>query len=77
MNHPAPEQLSPKSWVSTLLLSLFLGGLGGHRFYVGKTGTAILMIFTCGGLGIWALIDFIMVVVGNFRDSDGRVIKNQ
>lgn len=43
----------------------------------GKTGTAILMLLTFGGLGIWALIDFIMVVVGNFRDSDGLIIKNQ
>lgn len=72
-----PEPVSPKDWLTTVLLSFFLGGLGGHRFYTGKTGTAILMIFTCGGLGIWALIDFITILVGNFKDSEGLPIKNQ
>ncbi|GAA1077354.1 MAG: TM2 domain-containing protein [Nocardiopsis sp. BM-2018] len=72
-----PEALSPKDWLTTVLLSFFLGGLGVHRFYTGKTGTGVLMILTCGGLGIWALIDFIMVVTGNFKDSDGLPIKNR
>ena len=72
-----PEPVSPKSWLTTLLLSLLLGGLGVHRFYVGKIGTGILMLLTCGGLGIWALIDLIMVIVGSFKDSDGLLIKNQ
>ena len=74
---PHPEPVSPKSWFTTVLLSFFLGGFGAHRFYAGKIGTAILMIFTCGGVGIWALIDFIMVLVGSFKDSDGLPIKNQ
>ena len=52
----------------------FLGSLGVHRFYVGKVGTGIAMIFTFGGLGIWTLIDFIMIIVGSFQDSDGKVI---
>lgn len=66
---------SDKGFVPTLLLCFFLGQLGVHRFYVGKVGTGILMLLTLGGLGIWTLIDFIMIAVGNFRDSDGRVIK--
>ncbi len=60
-----------------MLLCFFLGVLGVHRFYVGKIGTGILMLFTFGGFGIWALIDFIMVVLGNFTDSDGLKISNR
>ena len=67
---------SEKSFVPTLILCLLLGGLGVHRFYVGKTGTGILMILTLGGLGIWSLIDLIRIAVGSFKDSDGRTIKS-
>lgn len=56
------------------LLCFFLGALGVHRFYVGKIGTGILQLCTLGGLGIWALIDFIMIVVGSFSDKDGNKI---
>lgn len=61
-------------WVITLLLAFFLGGLGLHRFYNGKIGTGILMIITLGGLGIWVLIDLIMIVLGRFEDSEGKQI---
>jgi TM2 domain-containing membrane protein YozV len=61
-----------KDWLVTLLLCLFLGGLGVHRFYVGKTGTGIAMIFTLGGCGIWALIDLIMIITGSFKDAQGQ-----
>ena len=66
------DDISDKSRLVATLLCFFLGGFGAHRFYVGKTGTAILMIVTLGGLGIWTLIDLIMVVMGAFRDADGR-----
>ena len=62
----------PKDWLVTLLLAIFLGGLGVHRFYVGKIGTGLLMLFTAGGCGIWWLVDVIMIAVGSFTDSDGR-----
>ena len=65
---------SSKSWVATLLLCFFLGGLGVHRFYVGKTGTGVLQLLTCGGLGLWVFIDFIMILVGAFTDADGQKI---
>lgn len=65
---------SPKSFVAALLLCFFLGGFGIHRFYVGKIGTGILQIITFGGLGIWVLIDFIMIVISKFTDSEGRRI---
>lgn len=67
---------SEKNWLTTLLLCIFLGGFGAHRFYAGKIGTAILMIVTCGGCGIWTLIDLIMIIMGNFKDSEGNIIKN-
>ena len=66
---------SEKDFVPTLLLCLFLGGLGAHRFYVGRTGTAIAMLLTLGGLGIWSLIDLIFIAIGKFEDSEGRQIK--
>ena len=70
------EEISPKSRLATALFAYFLGEFGAHRFYLGKIGTAILMIITLGGLGIWALVDFIMAVAGLMRDKEGRLIKN-
>ena len=68
--------VSPKSRLAAALLAWFLGVLGIHRFYVGKVGTGILMIVTLGGLGIWALIDFIVILVGSFKDKEGRRLIN-
>lgn len=67
--------VSDKGFVPAILLCFFFGVIGVHRFYVGKIGTGLLMIITLGGLGIWALIDFIMIVTGNFRDKAGLPIK--
>lgn len=68
---------SEKNWLTTLLLCIFLGSLGGHRFYAGKIGTGILMLVTCGGCGIWTLIDLIMIITGKFTDNDGNAIVNE
>ena len=68
--------ISPKSRLAAALLAFFLGGLGIHRFYVGKIGTGVLMIITLGGLGIWVLIDLIVILVGSFRDKDRRLLLN-
>ena len=62
-------------WLVTLLLCLLLGEFGVHRFYNGKIGTGILQLITLGGCGIWALIDLIMIITGNFTDKDGNPIK--
>ncbi len=70
---------SDKSRLIACLLAFFIGGLGIHRFYVGKIGTGICQILLtgCFGVGcIWALIDFILIVCGNFKDSDGKVVSN-
>lgn len=68
-------EVSEKGFVPTILLCFFLGAFGIHRFYVGKVGTGILMLITLGGLGIWTLIDFIIIVTGGFKDRDGLPIK--
>ena len=65
---------SEKNFVATLLLCLLLGGFGVHRFYVGKIGTGILQLITFGGLGIWVLIDLIVIAIGKFSDKQGRSI---
>jgi TM2 domain-containing membrane protein YozV len=67
---------SPKGFVPTLLLCVLLGGLGVHRFYAGKPGTGVLMLLTLGGLGIWSLIDLIVIATGNFKDGNGLPIKS-
>lgn len=71
---PEPDNVSPKSRLVALLLCFFLGVLGIHRFYVGKVGTGILQLLTIGGLGLWTLIDLIMITVGSFTDKSGKFV---
>ena len=68
-------EISEKGFVPTILLCFFFGMLGVHRFYVGKIGTGILQLLTLGGLGIWVLIDFIVIVTGSFKDKRGLPVK--
>ena len=66
---------SDKKMVVAALLCFFIGIIGVHRFYVGKVGTGILMIVTLGGLGIWALVDLIMIITGSFKDKENRKLQ--
>ncbi len=70
----APPGASPRSRLVALLLCWFFGIFGAHRFYVGKIGTGIVQLITLGGLGIWTLIDFILIIVGRFKDKAGRPV---
>ena len=68
---------SKYDWLTVLLLNFFLGCLGIHSFYVGKTGIGVAQLLTAGGCGIWALIDFIMIIAGSYRDGEGKIISNR
>jgi hypothetical protein len=73
---PYGRPYSDKSKVVAGVLQLTLGTLGIGRFYIGNVGMGLAQLFTCGGLGIWALIDGIMLLTGNnHTDSDGRVLR--
>lgn len=65
---------SDKDWMTTLLLSILLGGLGVDRFYAGHIGLGVLKLLTAGGCGIWWLVDLIMVITGKFKDGEGNII---
>jgi hypothetical protein len=72
---PLPHGLATdKRILPAGLLCFFLGVFGAHRFYVGKIGTGLLQLFTLGGLGIWMLVDLIMLVSGEFKDKEGNRI---
>ncbi|GAB2880313.1 hypothetical protein GCM10027074_55710 [Streptomyces deserti] len=73
---PQGRPYSDKSKIVAGILQLFLGTLGIGRFYVGSVGVGIAQLFTCGGLGIWALIDGILFLTSNDRtDKQGRVLR--
>ena len=63
-----------KRILPAFLLCFFLGVFGAHRFYAGKIGTGILELVTFGGLGIWWLVDMILILTGSFKDGDGQKI---
>ncbi len=67
------DQLPPseKERVVALILCWTLGIFGAHRFYVEKHGTAVIMVLTLGGLGVWTLVDFVLILLGRFRDKKG------
>ncbi len=65
------EETTPKSQLVALLLVLFLGVMGIHRFYLGYTGIGVIQLLTLGGCGIWALVDLIMILTGDLKPADG------
>lgn len=70
-----PGVFSDKDWMTAVLLSFFVGVLGIDRFYLGHTGLGILKLLTLGGCGIWALIDLVLIAMGNVRDSNGLPLR--
>lgn len=67
--------VSDKEWLVTLLLCIFLGGFGVHRFYTGHIGIGVIQLLTLGGCGIWTLIDLIMIITGGLKDAQGLPLK--
>jgi TM2 domain-containing membrane protein YozV len=70
-----PGVLSQKDFLVALLLSFFLGVYGIDRFYLGQWGLGLLKLFTCGGCGIWWLIDLILIATGSLGDADGLPLR--
>ncbi len=68
-----PVATSRRDWLVALLLAIFVGKFGVDRFYTGHIGLGLLKLFTCGGFGIWWMIDIILAV-GSYRDSDGLLL---
>jgi len=66
--------MKQRSFIVAVLLSLFLGGLGADRFYLGYTVFGILKLITFGGFGIWWLVDLIRIGTGKLADADGNAL---
>lgn len=82
---------SSKSKLAAALLCFFLGGLGIHRFYLGRVGTGVAMLLLTifgwflsglfigiplmGIVLIWEIVDFIRILVGNLTDATGGNLK--
>ncbi|XXY16095.1 TM2 domain-containing protein [Sorangium sp. So ce216] len=75
LKRDAPIGYPTRSQSTLFLLSYFLGPLGADRFYLGQTGLGIAKLLTCGGLGIWSLIDMLMIGMGRFRDAEGNSLR--
>jgi hypothetical protein len=70
-----PGLVSRREWLVALLLSFFFGALGVDRFYLGQTGLGVAKLLTCGGLGIWAFVDVILIAVGSVKDAEGLPLR--
>lgn len=68
--------MNEKSKMVALLLCIFLGSLGVHRFYTGKIGTGIIWLLTLGCFGIGTIVDLVMIATGKFTDKDGNPLAN-
>ena len=67
-----PYRTTERTFLATWLFAWLLGFWGADRFYLGKIGTAIVKLLTLGGLGVWVLVDLILVLFGVQRDREGR-----
>ncbi len=67
--------ISDKKRLVALIIAFLLGWFGGHRFYVNKFGTGLLMFFTMGGFGMWYIVDMVLITGGIFKDKEKKPLK--
>ncbi len=67
-------QVSSKSRSIALALCMFFGWAGAHRFYAKQTKMGLIMLFTMGGFGLVWFYDFVMLLIGKFKDNNNSVI---
>lgn len=70
-SHTFSNSSAGSSQVVALLLCIFIGGLGIHRFYLGYTWQGVVQLLTLGGCGIWVLIDLIRIIIGDLKPKGG------
>ncbi|WP_391591581.1 TM2 domain-containing protein [[Mycoplasma] cavipharyngis] len=73
--NPIASNVSDRSWIVLIILSIFLGCFGVDRFYAGRIGLGLLKLFLCGFFGIWWFIDVIIALTGTMKDSQNRYIQ--
>jgi len=73
---PIPTGASVKSRTTALLLCLFFGNFGAHRFYVGRSGSGVAYLCTFGIFSIGSFVDLIMILAGSFKDSFGNLVSD-
>ena len=74
---PAAPERSDRDWLTTFLLCWFLGDFGVHSFYAKKTGIGVAQLLTCGGCGIWTLIDWVTILLGKYQDGEGKLVSRK
>jgi hypothetical protein len=70
-----PGLFSQREWLIAVLLSVLVGSFGVDRFYVGHIGLGILKLITCGGFGVWYIIDIVLFVTKSVTDDDGLPLR--